>query len=85
MAEEKKRHPLWPDTLIRKEATRRFELAAMKFMEQTLRWISEYRPEASWGYYAYPYCYNMAPNNMNVNCSEQVRNENDKLYFHLEF
>lgn len=76
--EEREKHPQWPESLVVKEATRRFELAGQKFMEQTLLWARQLRSKASWGYYAYPYCYNMSPNNMNAQCSAEVKKENDR-------
>lgn len=75
---EKKKHPLWPDNLIQKEATRRFEISGRTFMEETLTLSKQLRPLATWGYYAYPYCFNMSPNNMNTQCSMDVQNENDR-------
>lgn len=47
-------------------------------MEQTLIWMKQLRPHASWGYYAYPYCYNMASSNMKTDCSDDVKKENDR-------
>ncbi|KAF7270467.1 hyaluronidase A-like [Rhynchophorus ferrugineus] len=76
---ERQKHPTWPNAWIKKEATKRFEDSSRKFMEETLRVAKELRPHASWGYYAYPYCYNLAPNSMQRQCSKQVKQENDKI------
>ncbi|KRT86603.1 glycoside hydrolase [Oryctes borbonicus] len=48
-------------------------------MQETLYLVKELRPAAKWGYYAYPYCFNMAQNNMESDCSQQVVQENDRI------
>lgn len=75
---EKKKHPLWPKPWVEKEATRRFEFYARQFMEETLFLAKYLRPNATWGYYAYPYCFNMSPNNMKRDCPKEVLQENDR-------
>lgn len=47
-------------------------------MEETLLFAQYLRPKASWGYYAYPYCYNMSPHNKYTRCSNEVEKENEK-------
>lgn len=74
---EKQLHPFWPNIFIEKEAQRRFELYGKIFMEETLIYAKQLRPNATWGYYAYPYCFNMSPNNMNTQCPNEVKKEND--------
>ncbi|XP_044261623.1 hyaluronidase-like [Tribolium madens] len=76
---ERQSHPFWPKFLLEKEATRRFEFHARKFMEETLFVAKNLRKNATWGYYAYPYCFNMSPNNMKVECPNEVQKENDRL------
>nr|XP_023016548.1 hyaluronidase-like [Leptinotarsa decemlineata] len=76
---EKRRHPFWPSVWIEKEATNRFETFAKKFMEQTLSAARIIRPNATWGYYAYPYCFNMSPNNMQQKCPKEVIEENNRI------
>mgnify|MGYP005984335385 FL=1 len=75
---EQQNHPFWPSFLIEKEARRRFEFHAEKFMEETLFLAKKLRENATWGYYAYPYCFNMAPNNMKMACPNDVQKENDR-------
>lgn len=75
---EKKRHPFWRQSWLEKEATKRFESAAKDFMETTLMVAKALRPHATWGYYAYPYCFNMSPNNMRRQCPKEVLEENDR-------
>lgn len=76
---EKQRHPSWAKKQLEKEATRRFEIAGREFMEETLVLAKELRPNATWGYYAYPYCFNMSPKNMMAECPSDVEKENDRL------
>lgn len=78
MQVEKQRHPNWSKNQLTNEAQRRFELYARDFMEETLYLVKELRPAAKWGYYAYPYCFNMSPNNMEKDCTQQVMQENDR-------
>lgn len=78
IALEKKKHPFWPSKWIEKEAIFRFEQAARDFMETTLMVAKFLRPNATWGYYAYPYCFNMSPNNMKRQCPKEVIAENDR-------
>lgn len=75
---EKQKHPTWPNNQLEKEATRRFESSARKFMENTLLAAKNARPYAIWGYYAYPYCFNMSPNNKRKQCPKEVLAENDR-------
>ncbi|XP_050676341.1 hyaluronidase A-like isoform X2 [Leptidea sinapis] len=78
---EKKRHWWWPKEWIMAEAKLRFEDFGRIFMQKTLEIAKQLRPKAVWGYYAYPYCYNMASNNMVENCPTKVQDENDKTYW----
>lgn len=79
IAIEKEKHPFWTKNQLVEEATQRFEDAAKKFMAQTLLIARRSRPKATWGYYAYPYCFNMSPNNMRQECPPEVIAENDRL------
>lgn len=83
---ERARHPLWDKNRVHNEATRRFEKAGRLFVESTLRLAKNLRPKASWGYYAYPYCFNMSPGAPNGDCDPKVFAENDRcvklLYKH---
>lgn len=75
---ETSRHPGWPLKWIEKEASRRFEISAKNFMETTMMVAKFLRPNATWGYYAYPYCFNMAPNSMKKDCPKEVIDENNR-------
>ncbi|RZB39276.1 Glyco hydro 56, Piwi, PAZ and/or DUF1785 domain containing protein [Asbolus verrucosus] len=76
---ERQAHPFWPKVLLEKEAARRFEFHARKFMEETIVLAQQLRANATWGYYAYPYCFNMSPNNMKMACPNEVLKENDRI------
>lgn len=60
---------------IETRASRTFERAARRFMERTLTFSKSQRPNAKWGYYAFPYCFN---NNGSSRCSLHVRSNNRK-------
>lgn len=81
---EKQKHPFWSKGDLEKEATRRFEMAGREYMEETLILARELRPNATWGYYAYPYCFNMSPKNMRQECPAEVLKENDKIKWLFE-
>ncbi|XP_045455109.1 hyaluronidase PH-20-like [Melitaea cinxia] len=78
---ERKLHWWWPKSWINTEAEKRFETAARQFMQTTLSIAKQMRPKASWGYYGFPLCFNMAAPNMKENCSPQIQAENDLLYW----
>lgn len=81
---EKQRHPFWSKNLLEKEALKRFESSGRTFVEETIKTAKEMRPNATWGYYAYPYCFNMAPKNMRKRCPPEVMKENDRLMWLFE-
>lgn len=60
------------------QAKRRFEEAAREFMQATISLAKQMRPLALWGYYGFPYCFNMATNNKNESCADNVPEENDR-------
>ncbi|KAF5279141.1 hypothetical protein FQA39_LY18319 [Lamprigera yunnana] len=76
---EKQKHPLWSNPQIQGEAKRRFEENARSYMRQTLFLAQKMRPNATWGYYAYPYCFNMNTNNHLKDCPAEVPPENDGI------
>ncbi|XP_026331223.1 uncharacterized protein LOC113238609 isoform X2 [Hyposmocoma kahamanoa] len=75
---ERDNHPWWFEKTIKAEAKRRFETAGKQFMQQTLELAKQLRPNALWGYYAYPYCFNMG-RDMQERCSNVVQKENDEI------
>ncbi|GBP03434.1 Hyaluronidase [Eumeta japonica] len=76
---ERKRHWWWTKSWIQAEAIARFEKAGKEFMQKTLTLAKKLRPNALWGYYAYPYCFNMAGNHFDESCAKNVPQENDRL------
>nr|WJJ70397.1 venom protein U-MPTX.13-30 [Megalopyge opercularis] len=76
---ERKRHPSWTEEQIKDEAKKRFEEAGEKYMFETLSLAKKLRPRALWGYYAYPYCFNMGSHHMFESCAKNVPAENDRL------
>lgn len=76
---EKKRHPFFPQSRIEAEASRRFEEAARTFMETSIILARKLRPNAKWGYYGLPYCFNRRVSSTMVeDCPREVQRENDK-------
>ncbi|KAM3957241.1 uncharacterized protein ACR2FA_008801 [Aphomia sociella] len=78
---ERKLHWWWPKSWIQAEAKQRFEVAARSFMKSTLSLAKKMRPNALWGYYGFPYCFNMANNNHAERCANKVPEENDSTYW----
>ncbi|KOC68535.1 Hyaluronidase, partial [Habropoda laboriosa] len=80
----RREHPFWDSKSVEQEAKRRFEKYGKLFMEETLKAAKQMRPEAIWGYYAYPYCYNLTPNQPSSQCDSTTIQENDKLSWLFE-
>ncbi|KAK2577205.1 hypothetical protein KPH14_003355 [Odynerus spinipes] len=80
----KKTHPSWNSLLVETEARIRFEKHARRFMEETLNIAKRERNKADWGYYGYPYCYNLSPKNPGYECDSKAMNENDKISWLFE-
>ncbi|KAF6203451.1 hypothetical protein GE061_001782 [Apolygus lucorum] len=74
---ERRKHPFWLNYMIENEATNRYEMMAKAFLLSTLKLAKRLRPDASWGYYGYPFCFNFTPNNYRETCSTQVQQDND--------
>lgn len=74
---ERQAHPLWSDRRIEEEARRRFEESARMFMSYSINYARKMRPNAKWGYYGLPYCFNGRGDNIE-NCPANVRTENDQ-------
>ncbi|CAH2251802.1 jg13782 [Pararge aegeria aegeria] len=78
---EKRKYWWWPASWQKMEATKRFEDAARVFMEKTLSTAKQMRPKAVWGYYGFPYCFNMEGKNIVEHCSKDIKAENDRTYW----
>ncbi|XP_055848586.1 hyaluronidase Tab y 2.0101-like [Episyrphus balteatus] len=72
---EQKNHPRWSKKQIENEAEMNFEIGGKTFMLETLLTAKRLRPNAKWGYYAFPYCFN---NGINPEkCARGVPEENN--------
>nr|QTY40918.1 venom polypeptide precursor [Doratifera vulnerans] len=76
---EKSRHSWWPKERLLNEARERYEAAGREFMEATLVMAKKLRPRAVWGYYGFPYCFNMVPSHMEESCANGIEEENDNI------
>ncbi|KXJ73024.1 hypothetical protein RP20_CCG016731 [Aedes albopictus] len=76
-------HAAAEQNIVGAQATRRFESTGREFMAQTLLLAKQLRPRAAWGYYAFPYCFNMnggsTSNGQKEDCSAEVQRENDRI------
>lgn len=61
---------------IQRRATRDFEVAGKSYMLETLKLGRTLRPNAQWGYYAFPYCFNR---NNPEKCPSDVHQENNQI------
>lgn len=75
---EKNKHPSWSQNQIEKEASKRFETKGRKFVEETLKLAKKMRPLGKWGYYAFPYCYNMNERDKKQDCADSIKQQNDE-------
>ncbi|KAL7039663.1 hypothetical protein ACKWTF_000062 [Chironomus riparius] len=78
---ERERHPFWTKSRQQQEAQNRFEAAGRRYVEETIILSKKLRPNALWGYYAFPYCFNKESSE----CPKQVRDENDRMNWMFRF
>lgn len=77
-----KKHPSWSKDQIEAQAKIIFENAAVNFVNRTMLRARKLRPNAKWGYYGFPHCFNRYRNlNQLEKCPDVVENENNKLLF----
>lgn len=74
---ERRRHPFFLNTRIESEASKRFEESGRTFMEASIELAKKMRPNAKWGYYGLPYCFNGRTNAIE-DCPREVQRENNK-------
>lgn len=74
---ERQLHPLWSEKRVDDEASRRFEESARIFMSYSIQVARSMRPNARWGYYGLPYCFNGRNDNVE-DCPDNVLRENDR-------
>uniref|UniRef100_C6FX65 Hyaluronidase n=1 Tax=Phlebotomus arabicus TaxID=578135 RepID=C6FX65_9DIPT len=60
-----------------KVAAKIFEPMAIRFMNESISKLKELRPQAKWGYYGFPYCFNIRKDNRTEDCSSLVQRENN--------
>uniref|UniRef100_A0A8D8UZ88 Hyaluronidase n=1 Tax=Cacopsylla melanoneura TaxID=428564 RepID=A0A8D8UZ88_9HEMI len=75
---EKSRHPFMSYSAIDQQAEQRFEQAAKDFMYNSLILMKKLRPQAKWGYYGFPLCFNYTPRNQKPQCTPSVRDNNNR-------
>lgn len=64
------------EEVARSMADRIFTHAAKMFMLETIKFAKQLRPNAKWGYYGLPHCFN-GRKNVTEDCEQQIRDEND--------
>lgn len=65
---------------IEKIAERQWEDSTRSYMLETIRLAKKLRPDARWGYYLFPDCYNyVGKKPKDFQCSASIRKGNDKL------
>ncbi|KAK6634016.1 hypothetical protein RUM44_004623 [Polyplax serrata] len=75
---ERQYHPQWTEKKIQASAKTHFEESAREFMQKTLELALLLRPNATWGYYGFPYCYNFRSKDI-PHCPDIVLKENNEL------
>ncbi|XP_011667341.2 hyaluronidase 1 [Strongylocentrotus purpuratus] len=84
IAHVKKMHPEWDNATVELVAKLEWTEGAKLFMESTLKLGTTLRPKASWGYYAYPYCFNNKET-ANMSCTATaVATNNDVMWLFNE-
>ncbi|XP_059622658.1 hyaluronidase-like [Phlebotomus argentipes] len=63
---------------IFKKAAEIFEPMAKMFMNESIALVKKLKSNAHWGYYGFPYCFNMRSNDRNESCPEIVQKENNR-------
>lgn len=70
-------NPTFSETEVKNEASRLFTEYAKIFMTETIELGKKLRPNAKWGYYGLPHCFNVKKN-VTEDCEKSVQDENDK-------
>jgi len=74
-----KEHPDWPLKNITEKAKSEFESAAKAYWLGTIELVSFLRPNAKWGYYLYPDCYNYDKTGTDLTCHNDTLARNDEI------
>lgn len=72
-------HPEWNKDQLIEQATIEYEAAAKKFILNTLTLCKKMRPNAYWGFYLYPDCYNYAKTGTDLSCPSRQIVRDDKI------
>lgn len=75
-----KKHPTWTKDQIEAQAKIIFENAATNFMNRTILRARKLRPNALWGFYGFPHCFNRYRTQLEK-CPDVVEKENNELLF----
>ncbi|CAL4099652.1 unnamed protein product, partial [Meganyctiphanes norvegica] len=73
----RQQHPDWPNLDILNTAVRTFNDSAREYFQIPLMLGKELRPNATWGYYHYPYCHNYGPTG--AHCMSNVMDHNNNM------
>lgn len=94
LAVVRKSHPYWSSGRVYEQARVNFEASANSFVSKTLNRAQSLRKNAKWGYYAFPYCFNIMEHNGFLGffpstsildkCPGEVEDENNNLKFLFE-
>ena len=75
-AKVERQHPEWSKEHILLQAKAEFEKAAKNYMLGTLELAQLLRPNAFWGYYRFPECYNYPKPGRNFSCHKIIMDNN---------
>ncbi|KAG5676364.1 hypothetical protein PVAND_006205 [Polypedilum vanderplanki] len=77
-----KKHPTWTKDQVEAQAKIIFENAAFNFINRTMLRAKKLRPNAKWGFYGFPHCFNRYRSfNQLEKCPDIVEEENNRLLF----
>jgi len=80
IAKVKYEHPYWPESLILAQAIKEYETAAKNFFLETLKLCKKLRPNAYWGFYLYPDCYNYDKTGQSLSCPQRQILIDDQIH-----
>lgn len=82
LLEVQKKHPSWTRDQVESQGKINFENSSFNFVNRTIMKARRIRPNAKWGFYGYPLCFNRLRDDGQIErCPEQVEGENNKLTF----
>lgn len=72
-------HPDWSDDQIEQKAIDEYETATKNYILETLKLCKKLRPNAYWGFYLYPDCYNYDKNKQDLSCPQRQILRDDEI------